>query len=860
MPRPTTRFFVSFSGPSSDASSGPSSSTSARALPSWALSALVCLGVVLMASCGEEGAPQGGAGGRGASWAGLDPGALGKADGEALRPAEGKNDARRPPLRALYVTSYGDRWHDYERQQRLLRDALSRRLRVELDVVGKHPDDTRALLSAPSFAAGYDVIIYNMCLPDDLDLDMIDNAIGQTRDEGVPAVLLHCALNSFQQTSPRYPERALELRAAELDWAARRPGVEFPHWWRFTGVDTLTNDWARPLSARHAAPGHPIIRTLPDPLSVAEDELYRVLEVAEGVTPLLVAYSVESEREHPVAWTHAVGAGQVFATSLGHGLEALEGEGLQQLIAHGVALVTGRLGADGEVVSGAEGTTPTPNYQTTVRCQPSEVLHAERVEEAQAAVRRAAAEGRSLKVISVPRPNSNSPLICPEHGGLLLNVGPMRRVLALDEEALTVTVEPGVRADELSAYLHERGYAIPAMPDYTGVSVAGGVATAAHHSSLSFASGMADMVRALTLVDGRGELRRLEGAEAAAAAVHLGLLGVVVELRLAIEPQFKLRYGFEQGADEGLEGKVEGLVRAHDYARVMWFAGNARYVLDYYDRVDVSAPGRSAHTLWESSGSVFRVVGDLPYRVLNRAPLRAQCDAELLRARVWLPPIEARDSARDRPVGWSHQMLGSSCREGRCPWDSEGVHSRTQEASFPLRRLPEWMREVRALLARRRACFPILGLYLRFSKASDRWLGFNYGEDVVSVEIHVPKVADETYHERSADVYDELMQMTAARYAGRPHWGKTAAPELVGVGPGQYPRWAEFVALKDSLDPQGLFENRAWRQMTRQAPVPRFPGCALSRECVCEEDAHCGAGYRCEGGVYFEEARVCRPR
>lgn len=763
------------------------------------------------------------------------------------------------PLQALYITSYENIWHDYERQQQELIDGVSRFINIEFDLVGKDNRDSLQLLERPEFALGYDVVLYNMCFADDFDLERIDNIISQTRELGVPAVLLHCAMHSFQQTSPRYPEHQLELASAEYEWRERHPNTEFPYWWRFTGVDTLSHDWARSVSAKRSSATHPLTKMLPEVLEIDHDELYRSLQVLEGVTPLYSAFSPESEREHLVAWTHTVGAGRVFATTLGHDHRATQHPAYQQLIAHGVAFVTGTLDESGWPRPELQGTTPTDNYQATVTCQPSDVVYATSVEQAQTQVARAYEESRPLKVISVPKSNSNSGLICPEQGGLLLNMSAMNKVLELNVEEGLVRVQPGVKATELSQYLHERGFAIPMMPDYTGVSVAGALATGAHHSSLRRSSNMADMLRSMTIIDGTGALRRFEGDELDAVAVHLGMLGVIVELTLAVEPQFKLQYGAEQGSDEGLEERIVELVKAHDYGRVMWFAGNQRYVLDYYDRVSAETPGRSRHNLWTSSGSVFRVVGDLPYRVLNRAPLRVQCDSAQLRSRVWLPPIQSIDSSED-PVGWSHEMLGSACEPGTCPWDFDAVRSRTMEASFPLRYLDAWMADVRAILRERRACFPILGIYLRFSKGGHRWLGFNYSEDVVSFEIHIPKVANETYQERSADVYDELMQMTLSQYQGRPHWGKNSTPTFVGLGERQYPRWADFIELKRSLDPAGLFENKLWRQMSGEEPVRSYPGCSLSRDCVCSTDSDCGARYKCEQGGVFTQARVCRER
>ena len=122
----------------------------------------------------------------------------------------------------------------------------------------------------------------------------------------------------------------------------------------------------------------------------------------------------------------------------------------------------------------------------------------------------------------------------------------------------------------------------------------------------------------------------------------------------------------------------------------------------------------------------------------------------------------------------------------------------------------------------------------------------------------MPKVASETYQERSADVYDEIMQMTLGRYNARPHWGKNSTPMFVGIGASQYPRWNEFVQLKQNLDPSGLFNNQIWKQMNQTETVRAFPGCVLSRECTCSEDAHCGDGYTCEPGAVYTSARVCR--
>ena len=762
------------------------------------------------------------------------------------------------PIRALYLTDYDGFWHKYAEQTQELRTGLSQYANVDLTVVGKKQADTLDTMNTENFSNGYDVIVYNFCLAENNDYDMIHNMISQSRDNGIPAVFIHCAMHSFRSTSDSLSWwDNWRTRWARWQWQVANFGEDFPHWWEFTGVDSVKHDWKRSVVATQAS-NHPITALLPQEIDSPRDEVYQVTATTGDLTPLYTAYSPQTRREEVVAWTRVENGTRLFGTTLGHDSNTQNLGSFLNLVGNGILWVTDHLNADGAPEQGYEGNEQFPNYQSTVTCDASQIIEARNIEEVQEAVTLANELDKSLKVVSLNTSNSNSKFICPEHGGILLNVWQMNQVLAVDEDLMTVTVEPGIRATELSEILHGYDLAIRAMPDYTGVSIAGGIATAAHHSSLNIPSSMADMVVGMKIVDGEGNLRVFDEDTVASVATHLGMLGVVVEITLQAEPQFKLSYGHEKGSDIGLEYLIEEKVREHDYARVMWFAGNDRYVMDYYDRVDNDTSGTSQHNLWESSASAFRIAGDIPYRVLNSAPLRAQCDSALLRSMFWFAPIDSQESGWGKTVGWSHEMLGSYCTPGTCPWDVDNVKSRTMEAAFPLADLANWMDDVRGIIDANRACFPVLGLYLRFSKASDRWAAFNYGEDMVAFEIHIPKIANEDAMERSAAVYDEIVQMTIRKYDGRPHWGKNSSAYFVGIDEDNYPKWDDFLELKEDLDPNGLFNNKIWRQLNRDAEIVNYPGCVLARDCICQSDSDCGQGKSCVSGGFYEEARVRR--
>jgi L-gulonolactone oxidase len=68
------------------------------------------------------------------------------------------------------------------------------------------------------------------------------------------------------------------------------------------------------------------------------------------------------------------------------------------------------------------------------------------------------------------------------------------------------------------------------------------------------------------------------------------------------------------------------------------------------------------------------------------------------------------------------------------------------------------------------------------------------------VAVHTPAGSD-------FGPYFDLVASVLDQYGGRPHWGKL---HTLGVEElrGRYPRFEEFVAIRDRLDPAGVFTNR----------------------------------------------------
>ncbi len=502
------------------------------------------------------------------------------------------------------------------------------------------------------------------------------------------------------------------------------------------------------------------------------------------------------------------------------------------------------------------------NYNSSIMCDTSEYFLGDSIETISKVVNKAKNLNLTLKVVSHDQPHSYSEGICPKKGGIVLNVEPLNKVLSTDLKAAspTVVVQPGILIPDLQKQLDPLGFTFPVSPDYNGVTIAGAMGSGAHHSSLKIQSGVADWVEEMTVVNGLGELVRLAGDDLNNARVHLGLMGVIVELKVKVVPQYKLIYVSERKDDYNIASEIEGKIRAHDFARVRWFPTQKKYVLDGFDKVSQETPGESFDTAW-SSVPDLTPLGDAPTNILNNSKF-ASCSAEFLRANTYFGSFENVGSAKGTIVGKSHQMIAGGCEKGKCPWN-KGTTGRTLEVAFPVSELKNWIQDVRSILDMRSACFPINGLYLRFSKASNGALSQAYGADTVTFEIHIA-VGKEPALEIFSDVYDEIVQMSLAKYKGRPHWGKNNPPIFSKLGPAQFPNWAEFETLRKKMDPDGIFVSKLWQSVldsqTGNSPIIQTEKCGINRKCYCTIGStfECGANSSCVEGGFFKEAKVCK--
>ena len=113
---------------------------------------------------------------------------------------------------------------------------------------------------------------------------------------------------------------------------------------------------------------------------------------------------------------------------------------------------------------------------------------------------------------------------------------------------------------------------------------------------------------------------------------------------------------------------------------------------------------------------------------------------------------------------------------------------------------------LRALIDERgwRISFPV---EVRFAAADDRWLSTAHGRASGYIAVH-------RYWREDPTEYFEAVEQIMLAHGGRPHWGKMHTLDAAALRE-RYPRFDDFVALRDRLDPDAACSQTVPRARAR---------------------------------------------
>jgi len=436
------------------------------------------------------------------------------------------------------------------------------------------------------------------------------------------------------------------------------------------------------------------------------------------------------------------------------------------------------------------GTREWRNWAGDQRCRPAVLASPGSIEEISAALARAGADDRRVRVVGSGHSFSEIALT----DGLQLHLNRLTRVLDLDRSAGLVRVQGGITIRELSARLAEHGLALENLGDVDAQTLAGAIATATHGTGARLPN-ISAQVAELTLVLADGSTLRCAPDEDAevfhAARVSLGALGVIAEVTLRCVPAFTLRGHDSPRPLADTLDRFQELELANDHFELFVFPHTDTALTRTNNRTDEPPRPRGRISAYANDILLTNHAFGLFCRAGRRLPGR-------------IPQI-------NRLVT---RLAGSSTRVDRSDRifaSPRLVRFTEMEYSLPRAATPEAVRRIMALVPERGFAVPF-PIEVRSVAADDALLSTAAGRDSGFVAVHMYEgMAYEPYFRAVEAIMDEL--------GGRPHWGKRHFQTASTLRP-RYPDWDRYQAVRARLDPHGRFANDYTDRVLGPVAVP----------------------------------------
>jgi FAD-linked oxidoreductase len=371
--------------------------------------------------------------------------------------------------------------------------------------------------------------------------------------------------------------------------------------------------------------------------------------------------------------------------------------------------------------------------------------------------------------------------------GVLLLPGGLTSVRSVDAGAGLVTVEAGCPLRVLNETLLAHGLALANLGDIQEQTVAGAIQTGTHGTGRD-TGGIAAQVAGLELVLADGTVATCSATERpellSAAAVGLGALGIVIAVTFRVVPAFLLEAREQPMRWDEVMRRLDELTTQNEHFEFYWFPHTENCLTKRNNTAAGPPRPLPAARKWLDdeflSNTVFGLANQLGHRVPATIRPANRIAARALGARTYTDA--------------SHRVYTSPRR----------VRFKEQEYAVGRDQLPAALAGLRELFRKRdwRISFPI---EVRVSPADDLWLSTAHGRSSGYIACHV-------FHASGHEPYFRDVEALLTELDGRPHWGKLHTRDADYLR-AAYPKFADFAALRDKLDPDRRFANAYTRQV-----------------------------------------------
>lgn len=420
------------------------------------------------------------------------------------------------------------------------------------------------------------------------------------------------------------------------------------------------------------------------------------------------------------------------------------------------------------------------NWSGSVTCHPQHIVTPQTLEELTHLVQTAAEQGQKIRVVGSG--HSFTPVV--HTNGLLVSLDKWQGVEQVDHEKRLVTVRAGTKLSQLGRLLAELGFAQENMGDIDVQSIAGAISTGTHGTGVNLPT-IAAQVAGLKMLTGRGELvswdEQTAGDLLNAGRVSLGLLGLIVSVTLRVLPAYQLHLVSQPAA---LNDVLSHLTthQQNRHFEFFWLPHSEVVQLKLMNQTELppAEPG-----LWARFNDTVleNQVVKLMCEVCSRWPSQT--------GRV--NNLAGKLMSKVEKIGRSHHIFASE----------RSVKFHEMEYNIPAAAFVDCLTELKQRIAHKwpNIHFPI---ECRFVRQDNIWLSPAYQRESAYIAIHV-------YQGQAYEPFFRDAEELFKSYHGRPHWGKMHYLTPADVHH-LYPKAADFLALRHTLDPHNCFVNEHLQQ------------------------------------------------
>ncbi|GIF42057.1 D-arabinono-1,4-lactone oxidase [Actinoplanes xinjiangensis] len=403
----------------------------------------------------------------------------------------------------------------------------------------------------------------------------------------------------------------------------------------------------------------------------------------------------------------------------------------------------------------------------------AEVLSPGGIDEVATRVKQAAESGRRIKVVGSG--HSFTAIAVADDQRMFVH----RLAGLVSVDGALVTVQAGMTLSTLNAILAEHGLAMPNLGDIDAQTIAGAISTGTHGTGIAYST-LASCVEAVTMVTATGTVERYSAGspEFPAVRVGLGALGVIVEVTLRCVPAFTLLADERPMRLADILAGIDEWIPENDHVEFFWYPYTDRAQLKRNRKVTDNDQPLSRFRGWLDdeflSNTVWQGVCALGRRIPATVPAISAISARALSARTY--------------TGRSDEVFCSSRK----------VKFTEMEYEVPRAALPEVLDALARIFDRLpfKVQFPV---EVRFTGPDDIWLSHGYGRESAYIAVH-------QYIGAPYEPYFRAVEEVCTALGGRPHWGKLHYRDAGSLRTA-YPRFDDFLAVRDRLDPNRVFTN-----------------------------------------------------